>query len=202
MKTSFSWSCEKLVLLGENATKSGGPIVWKTTSTKYISRSRKTIWNWSISNKGAIQWFGNLYRPYKATGRVQWTNRPAFFRSWLYSYIWFKSINQFWLVDPCEKLKRWFQKARMKRSISSKRDLAKEYPELAKQFEINPYVTQQELDQLVNSTGLNGKAIRRWFQGRQKKNQILVQKFSRNSDPRTARSSTSPQCLKVQVNND
>ena len=61
-------------------------------------------------------------------------------------------------------MKGWFEKARMKRSISSKRDLAQKYPELAKkypdlgkQFEIDPYPTKAQYNYLTIHTGLTNK---------------------------------------------
>ena len=43
------------------------------------------------------------------------------------------------------------------------------FPELGKQFEINPYPDPTEIDNLVTSTGMTKKQIRKWFE-RQRNN--------------------------------
>ena len=75
------------------------------------------------------------------------------------------------------QVKEWFQRRRLSMSTLKISNLTTKYPELLLQFENNPYLTPNELDKLVSTTGLAKIQIQTWFQYQQKKNGMAHQKF-------------------------
>ena len=78
------------------------------------------------------------------------------------------------------QVKQWFMRKRVatdKVASSKASDFAEKYPELVRQFETNPYITQIELDDLVSSTSLTEIQIKNWFSYRLKKYGMPVQEY-------------------------
>ena len=69
----------------------------------------------------------------------------------------------------------WFISERQRLGCT-KETMSDRYPELGKQFEINPYPDQTDIDNLVTSTGLTKQQINNWFQKQRKKNGLPSKK--------------------------
>ena len=77
------------------------------------------------------------------------------------------------------QIQTWFKYQQKKNGIAPQKfDMATKYPQLVEQFELNPHPNREDVDRLIEVTGLSKKQIWRWFKTKQQINGMSGPVFS------------------------